>query len=300
MERTFVAAMILTQLALASCKRAESEARAGAEPAPQTFTVQGLLRGIDFAGRSVTVEHEDIPNFMPAMTMPFDVKTMAEVEPLHAGDAIEFKMVVTDKSSWIEGVKKIDPREVQLPKKERAESPAGNVARLKEGDPLRAFQLVDSKGRPIAPETFAGKPLLLTFIFTRCPIPNFCPLITNNFREIQQAIAAAPEQAANLQLLSISFDSEFDTPEVLAQYAARHTQDTDRWRFATGTADETKRLTQAFAVAVQPESGTIAHGLATALVGSDGVIRHIWRGNGWKPAEVIEALRSLSAGTRKP
>ncbi len=283
--------MVLAAFALTACKRPESGAR-DTEPRPQTFIVQGLLRGIDFAGRSVTVEHEDIPNYMPAMTMPFDVKTMVEVEPLHAGDAIEFKMVVTDKSSWIEGVKKIDPREVQLPEKKRADGAAANVVRLKEGDPLPDFQLVDSKGRQITRQSFAGKPLLLTFIFTRCPIPNFCPLITNNFREIQQA--------SSVQLLSISFDSEFDTPEVLAQYAARHTSDSDQWRFATGTADETKRLTQAFAVAVQPESGTIAHGLATALVSSDGVIRHIWRGNGWKPAEVVEALRSLPAETRKP
>ena len=281
----------LVSLALASCERAENGARADAKPPPQTFPVQGILRSIDFAGRTVTVEHEDIPNYMPAMTMPFDVKTMAEVERLKAGDALQFTLVVTAESAWIEGVRKIDRREIQLPP-EKQPSSAGKVARLKEGDPLPPFQLVDSKGRQITPGTFAGKPLLITFIFTRCPIPNFCPLMTSNFREIQEALAAAAG-GANVQFLSVSFDSEFDTPEVLAQYAARHTQDTDRWRFATGSAEETKRLTQAFAVAVQPESGTISHGLATAAVGPDGVIRHIWRGNGWEPAEVVEALRNL-------
>ncbi len=300
MKRTFVASMLLASLLPAACKRPDVGARASAEPSPQTFTVQGILRGINFAEKSVSVEHEDIPDFMPAMTMPFDVRTMAEVEPLRAGDAIEFQMIVTDKASWIEGVKKIDPREIQLPETKRAEGAATNVARLKEGDLLPEFQLVDSKERQLTRKTFAGKPLLLTFIFTRCPIPNFCPLITNHFREIQQALAVAPDQAAGVQLLSISFDSEFDTPEVLAQYAARHTSDADHWRFATGTAAETQRLTQAFAVTVQPESGTIAHGLATALIGADGAIRQIWRGNGWKPEEVIEALRSLSAETRKP
>lgn len=294
MQRILAVAITLAGLTLASCKRPESVASAGAESPPQTFTVQGILRGIDFAGQSVTVEHEEIANYMPAMTMPFDVKTMAEVEPLKAGNAIEFKLVVTDKSSWIEGVKKVDPREVQLPEKKRADDgPTAKVARLKEGDPLPEFQLVDSKGRQITRQTFVGKPLLITFIFTRCPIPNFCPLITNNFREIQQALAVTPDRAANVQLLSISFDSEFDTPEVLAQYAARHTRDTDQWRFATGTAAETKLLTQAFSLSVQPESGTISHGLATALVSADGVIRNIWRGNGWRPAEVVEALRAL-------
>ena len=172
---------------------------------------------------------------------------------------------------------------------------SGEAAKVaKEGEPLPDFQLIDSKGRAITRETFAGKPLILTFIFTRCPIPNFCPLITNNFRQIQEALADAPTPA-EVQLLSISFDSEFDTPEVLAQYAARQTKDTDQWRFATGTAGETKRLTQAFSVAVQPESGTIAHGLATALVGADGIIRKIWRGNGWQPTEVLAALRENPA-----
>lgn len=279
---------------MASCKRPESGATVSVEPPPQTFAVRGILRGIDFAGRAVTVEHEEIPNYMPAMTMPFDVKTMAEVEPLRAGDAIAFTMIVTDKSAWIEGVKKIAESEVKLPARKQPEAgAAANIERLKEGDRLPDFQLIDSQGRPITRETFAGKPLLLTFIFTRCPIPNFCPLMTNNFRQVQQALSGATG-AADVQLLSISFDSEFDTPEVLAQYAARHTKDIDQWRFATGTAAETKRLTQAFSVTVQPEGGTIAHGLATALVGADGIIRNIWRGNGWTPAEVVEATSTLS------
>lgn len=257
--------------------------------------MQGILRAIDFAGQSVTVEHEDIPDYMPAMTMPFDVKTMSEVQPLKAGDAIEFKFFVTDKSSWIEGVRKIPVTEIQLPAKKPDTASPEKVARLKEGDRLPDFQLVDSKGRAVTRETFAGKPLILTFIFTRCPVPNYCPLMTNNFREIQRALAEAPDRAANVQLLSVSFDSEYDTPEVLAQYAARHTQDTDQWRFATGTAAETQRLTQVFALSVTPESGTITHGLATALIDADGVIRNLWRGNGWKPAEVVEALRALPA-----
>ena len=279
---------------IASCKRAESGVQPGAEQPPRTFAVRGILRQIDFAGRSVTVEHEEIPDYMPAMTMPFDVKTMAEVEPLKAGDAIAFTLVVTDKSSWIENVKTIAASEVKLPARKQATGSAEKIERLKEGDRLPDFQMIDSKGRAITRETFAGKPLILTFIFTRCPIPNFCPLITNNFRQIQEALADAPTPA-EVQLLSISFDSEFDTPEVLAQYAARQTKDTDQWRFATGTAGETKRLTQAFSVAVQPESGTIAHGLATALVGADGIIRKIWRGNGWQPTEVLAALRENPA-----
>jgi protein SCO1/2 len=294
MNRIILCALALASLALASCERAGTGTRTGAEPATQTFVVQGILRGIDFAGRSITVEHEEIAGFMPAMTMPFDVRTMTEVEPLKSGEAIEFSLFVNARASWIEGVKKIDPSEIRLPEKKAMEGGlASDVARLKEGDMLPEFQLVDSQGRRITRATFAGKPLLITFIFTRCPIPNFCPLMTNNFREIQQALAEAPDRQANVQLLSISFDSAFDTPEVLAQYAALHTRDSDQWRFATGSAEETQRLTQAFSVTVQTENGLFNHGLATVLVTADGVIRRIWRGNGWKSVEVVETLRAL-------
>jgi protein SCO1/2 len=275
MRRAVLPALVFAGLTLLSCNRPPTESAL----APRTFTVQGVLRAIDFAGQSVTVEHEDIPDYMPAMTMPFDVKSMAEVEPLRAGDAIEFKMLVTDKAAWIEGVKKVDPREIHLPERKQEGAGAGEAARLKEGDPLPDFQLVDSKGRQITRQTFIGRPLLLTFIFTRCPIPTFCPLITNQFGEVRQALAGLAETKADVQLLSISFDSEFDKPEVLAQYAARHTADTDHWRFASGTSAETRKLTAAFSLSVTPESGTLSHGLATALIGAamDGSPLKSWR-----------------------
>ncbi len=264
--------------------------------APRMFDVRGILLAIDFAGQSVTVAHEEIPDYMPAMTMPFDVKTMAEVEPLKAGAAIGFKLVVTEKSSWIEGVHKIDPALVKLPPKPADGATSTRVERLREGDRLPEFHLVDSKLRAITRETFTGKPLVLTFIFTRCPLPNYCPLMMDNLQHIERVIAEEPALAEDLQLLTVSFDSEFDTPEVLARYAQPHTQDTDRWRFATGTAAETQRLTQAFSIQVQPESGTISHGLCTALIGPDGTIQKLWRGNGWKPEEVVAALRELKGG----
>ena len=114
-----------------------------------------------------------------------------------------------------------------------------------------------------------------------------------NFSAIQKAVADDPETAKDVQYLSISFDTEFDTPAVLAEYAARHTNDTDRWRFASGSADQIQKLTRAFSLQVEAEGGTINHSLATALVGPDGTIRQIWRGNGWKPEEAVAALKAL-------
>jgi protein SCO1/2 len=272
-----------------------SKPTAPAGDTPRRYDVRGIVRAIGFAEREITVAHEEIPGFMPAMTMPFAVKEMREVETLRAGDAIRFQLLVTEKDSWISNVQQIDATEVHLP--QTGTSLPGDTARaerLKEGDPLPDFQLVDDQNRPISRMTFAGAPCVLTFLFTRCPIPNFGPLMSKNFRELQETLAGNPK-LQRTQLLSISFDPEYDTPEQLAKYATNHRAADDRvsWRFATGSKEEIAKLTAAFAVSVQPEGGTLSHGLATVLVDPHGVIRKIWRGNGWQPAEVIEALAPL-------
>lgn len=237
------------------------------------------------------IEHEDIPGFMPSMTMPFAFRDAQEVAGLAIGDAVAFKLVVTDKDSWSSGIRRIDAAGVKLPATKPSAPVAGKVERVKEGERMPEFALVDQSGRAIHGETFAGKSLLVTFIFTRCPIPNYCPLMAQNFRTLQQAIRADVALAGKVNLLSISFD-EHDTPAVLAEYGAKLSDDLDAWRFATGQPEEVRKLTQAFAVQVQPEAGTINHGLATALIGPDGVVRHIWRGNGWATDEVLTALRN--------
>lgn len=293
-------AMVFAVAGLPSCKRVEKTSSPAAQD-KTAYKVQGILLSINFADQTVTVDHEDIPGYMPAMTMPFNVKAMSEVEPLKSGDPIEFTMFVTDDASWIEGVKKIARSEVQIAEKKKVSGTAAGAkaARLKEGDPLPDFELIDSKKRPITKETFSGKPLLLTFIFTRCPVPDFCPRMMNHFQELQRGLGSNPVER-DVQLLSVSFDPAFDTPEVLAEYGARYSGDADRWRFATGDPAEITKLTQAFSLSVQPESDTINHSLATALVDQEGVIRKIWRGNGWQPAEALQAVRELEPQLREP
>ncbi|HEX5177131.1 MAG TPA: SCO family protein [Chthoniobacteraceae bacterium] len=277
---------------IAGCQKAPSSP----DTKPLRYDVRGIVRGIGFAQNEITVEHEEIPGFMPAMTMPFSVKEMREVERLSVGDAIRFELVVTDHDSWITNVQTIAKNEVQLPQTTAPARKNPSLAvRLKEGDRLPEFELVDDQNRPVTRATFAGAPCILTFIFTRCPIPNFCPLMSKNFAEVHGMLAENPKLAGT-RLLSISFDPEYDTPAQLAKYATAHRSadaGNDTWRFATGSNEEIAKLTAAFAVSVKPESGTISHGLATALIDADGVIRRIWRGNGWQPAEVMAELEKL-------
>lgn len=277
---------IVASLALAACSKA---------PAPvapvqhQTYDVRGVLQSINFAEKTAMIEHEEIPDYMPAMTMPFDVRSIAEIAPFSAGDRLEFKLVVTDTASWIQNIKRIGAGAVQAAP-DIAESGA---PRLKEGDAMPEFRLTDDQGSEVTHTTFAGKPLLVTFIFTRCPIPNFCPLMSRNFSAIRGAITEDKVLAAQTRFLSISFDSEFDTPAILHTYAKNYTQEHDTWRFASGTTAEVNALTKAFSVHVQRDSGTFSHGLCTALIGPDGTIRKLWRGNNWETSEAVAALREL-------
>lgn len=275
-------------VALASCSRPTAPTPTSqTASAARLFETKGVIRGKP-APDTLQVEHEDIPGFMPSMTMPF--RTTGSTAELKVGDAIAFDLLVTEDGASIERIRKIGLSEVAIKKSATESLP--RVTRLHEGDRLSPFQLTDSKGRKITEKTFEGKELLLTFIFTRCPIPNFCPLMSLNFKRLQESIAADPRLSSQTNLLSISFDPEFDTTEMLNAYGSAHTKDQDSWRFATGTPEAVRQITAAFSVYIQTEDNTISHGLCTALVGPDGVIRKIWRGNAWEPQEVLAVLQN--------
>lgn len=237
------------------------------------------------------MEHEDIPGFMPSMTMPFEVKNPAEVAKIVAGTAVQFRLVLGDRESWIEGIKAVPVESLHLPKAEKAVAMATGE-RLKEGDAMPQFALVDQNNEAVTRETLLGKSTVLTFIFTRCPLPNFCPAMSRNFSQLQEKIAADPTLNGKTQLLSISFDPE-DSPALMTQYAKTFTHDTQTWKFISGSAAETEKLTRAFSVYVRSENGTISHGLCTALLGPDGTIEKIWRGNSWDVSEVLAAAGNI-------
>jgi protein SCO1/2 len=215
---------------------------------------------------------------MPSMTMPFVARDPKEIADLKTGDAVSFRMTVTQKDFWIDHVKKIRREDVTIaePKRTPAVS-AESGARLKEGDEMPPFNLMNQNGERISLETFRGQPFVLTFIFTRCPVPNFCPRMSNNFEELQTAIKTGSDTLVKTRLLSITLDPGFDTPQVLNAYAASRQADPKVWIFATGQEREIDSLTGAFSVYRQTESGTIWHGLATALIDKDGKISKIWR-----------------------
>jgi protein SCO1/2 len=286
MEKILLASCVA--LALLSCGRS-SNSDEGADH----YNTRGVVRGFSPDRSTIEIQHENIPDFMPSMTMPFVTRDPKQIADLRTGDAISFRMAVTKKDFWIENVKKIRREDVNVAEPKRT-SPvsADRDARLTEGDKMPPFTLTNQNGERISLDTFHGNSLVLTFVFTRCPVPNFCPRMSNNFGELQETIKSSTGTLANARLLSVTLDPAYDTPKILSDYAAFHHADSKIWSFATGDEKEIDSLTRAFSVYRQNEGGTISHGLATALINKEGRIDKIWRGNAWTPAEIIKEIQA--------
>jgi len=273
-------------LALLACGRSTNS-----DEIADHYDTRGVVRGFSPDRSTIEIQHENIPGFMPSMTMPFVARDPKQIADLKTGDAISFRMAVTQKDFWIENVKKIRRKDVNVTEPKRSAPVATeSEARLKEGDEMPAFSLTNQNGERVSLETFRGQPFVLTFVFTRCPVPNFCPRMSNNFEELQAAIKGNTGRLATTRLLSVTLDPDYDTPKILSEYAAFHHADSKIWTFATGDDKEIDSLTRAFSVYRQNEGGTLSHGLATALISRDGRIERIWRGNAWTPAEVVEEI----------
>lgn len=256
---------------------------------PSTYEVNGRVAGIDDGGKTLVVEHEEIPGYMPPMIMPLPVEDPSMTQSLAAGDAIQFEMTVSNDSTRISAIETIPDTAVARNPAQTTQPLAGAAEdgppALREGDTLPAdLALVDHDGNPIEMGDFRGEALILTFIYTECPLPDFCPLMSERLAALQPTLREAHGEEAHL--LSISFDPANDTPEVLRDYAAEYTDRLDTWTFATGDTSQVERATSLFGVYTEPEEGEITHNLVTAVVAPDGTVQRLFRGNDWRPEDV--------------
>lgn len=265
-------------------------------PLEQVFHVNGVIRSLEVNEKRVVIEHEDIPGFMPGMTMPFAVKQPALLRGLSPGEPVRFDLVVTRDDSWVSG---IEPRSGTAPGQLKASAPglsrSGGIQpeALTNGQRVPDFELTDENAHQVHLHDFQGKVVLVTFVYTRCPLPNYCPLMSRNFASLQQRLGK--EFPGRFHLVTISFDPEHDTPEVLKHYAEAFTQDESTWSFATGTPQQIQQLGGEFGLAYFPEAGSLTHDLRTALIAPDGRLVHIWRSNVWTPYEVQRRVREVLA-----
>jgi len=276
---TVVACAIASSLALTH--KSAVTAPVGKPTAARTFQVNGRVREITPETKTVRVAHEEIPDYMPAMTMPLQVKDATLLNGLRVGDEIHFELSVTDDDSWISHLEKIGNGNAVA----AAPAPAAvESTELRKGEGVPDFALTDENRKPVRLSDFRGKAVVLTFIYTRCPLPNFCPLMSKNFQALQERLSKA--FPGKFHLLSVTIDPKFDRPEVLKGYASLYEADSQSWSFATGTEDQINEVASSFGLVHEPEGAMISHNLRTALISPDGHLVHLWKSNVWTPYEV--------------
>jgi protein SCO1 len=296
---------LLTVAALAggivSCNQNSSEekpptAAASSQTGTQIFTVKGVIKELKPDGRTVVIKHEEIPNYMPAMTMPLEVKDTNELTGLQPGDGVRFRLLVTDKEGWIDQLKWLGSTNLAEPPPRETFRRVRAVEPLEVGDAMPDYPFTNKLGRAIHLADFKGQALAFTFIYTRCPLPNFCPRMSGNFAEACKKLSL-PDAPKNWRLLSISFDPEHDTPEVLNSYAKRYEHDTNHWDFATGALIDIDAITEQFGLMFPREGAIFNHNLRTVVVNAQGRIQKIFIGNEWKVDEfVVEMVRAAGTG----
>jgi len=250
----------------------------------QSFDVKGRVISIDPGGKTVHIAHEDIPDFMPAMTMPFTIQHPEQAADLAPGDAVEFHLVVTKDDSWISSIDKISSAPVST----HVATAAPNTDRVEIGETVPNFDLVDQTGAPLRLSDYHGSAVLVTFIYTRCPLPNFCPLMSTRFSELQDKLIK--KYPGKVHLISVSFDPQFDTPSVMKEYGKHFAARTKTWSLATGTQAQVDRVAGLFGLIKEKEANGYTHDLRTALISPSGKLVHIWRSNVWTPDEVESML----------
>lgn len=287
-------------LALAGCHAGrQSPSEAASSPLYKIYKLRGKVVGTSPSTGEVTLDHEAIPGFMDAMTMPYKLKDESIVGELHPGDEITADLLVSQDADATVLLDHI----VVVAQGKPDYKPVVIYHVPAPGDKVPDFTLRNQDGHTIHLEEFRGKTLLITFIYTRCPLPNFCPRVTRDFATIESRLAANPALLARTQLLSVSFDPEHDTPARLRAYGAQYIGSDAKgafahWDFAVPTKPVLTEMAKYFDVGITTGADdTITHTLSTTLIGRDGKVIQFYPGNEWTAEQVLADVEHAASGT---
>ena len=257
------------------------------------YELRGKVLEKNAAANQITVDHEDIPGFMSAMTMPYIVKDPKEIREVEPGDKIVADVATAHNGNeyWLENIRVVDRSER---KNAKAAAP---VHRLEVGEHVPNFPLTNQDGATIHLDDFKGKAMLVAFIYTRCPMPTFCPRLSSQFAAIHDNLVKTADDYRRTHLLSISFDPQYDTPAVLRKYGLAYLNNDPagfgHWDFAVASASDLRKLADAFGLEYFEEGNQISHTMVIALIAPDGTVARYWATE-WTAAELESAMREQS------
>ncbi len=265
-------------------------------PSSRTYPLKGVVRKVDIASGEVTISHEAIPGVMSKMTMPFFLKDKSVLEDVRPGDEVEGPLRVDFVGDRIEDMDLTDltvtrPSTGDPPGSEAATT--SGVTALRPGELVPDFAVTTQDGSRLRLSDLRGKVVVLTFVYTRCPSPEFCPAMDAKFAELARRISASPARSDRIRLLSVSFDPDHDTPEVLAAHARRRGAREPLWTFAVASFPELEKVAGPLGLTFIPGTREIEHNIRTAVIGPDGRLVRLEPGGGWDVADLLGTAYSL-------
>ena len=270
------AAVLAVTVAAGACK-----------PQTREFKLHGQVVQSDAAKNTVVVKHETIPGFMPGMTMPYKVKDRSGMLAVAPGDIVDARVVVLKDGSdfWLDNIRVTDSH---------ARKGATPPHTLKLGEAVPDLALINQDGKKFHLSDLRGQAVLVTFIYTRCPLPTFCPRLSTEFSKIHEDLKKTPGDYAKTHLLTISFDPDYDTPAVLRKYGMAYLKDDtsgfSHWDFATTSPDDLHLLSEAFGLIYIEEDNQISHSMNIVLISPEGKVVKSWPFE-WTREELEDALR---------
>lgn len=286
--------VLFAVLVATSCRRVPSaQSDESFAESIAVYEARGVVWRVDGPARKAIISHEAIAGYMEAMTMEFTAAQESDLEGMAPGDIITFRLRVGQDRSWIEACRKtgVSPAVAEtLPV-------ARQAGALTEGDVLPDCALVDEQGKARRVGEFRGQVLVLTFFFTRCPLPDYCPLLSRRFAEAERLLARSPVEGG-WHLVSLSFDPDYDTPERLSAYAAQFRVTPEHWTFATGRRELVVPFAAACGVSISQTAGEIDHNLRTLVVDAEGRVRRVFTGNGWQAEELVQEMQRAAQPQR--
>jgi protein SCO1/2 len=278
-------ALALT-LAAAACGKKSND---------RAFALQGQVISLATPRKQLTVKHDEIKGLMPAMTMPYTVRDEKLLSGLAPGDLITATLIIESNDAYLTAIRKTGQAPLEAPAPDTP-APAPTRSQLLEpGDTVPDAALIDQDGRKRAFSSFRGTPVVVTFIYTRCPMATFCPLMDRHFAAMQKSLKQDPA-LARVHLVTVSFDPDYDTPPVLRKHARTLNADLTRWTFLTGEREEVDRFAERFGVSIaraRNDPRDITHNLRTAIIGADGTLTKVYTGNEWTPDQVLADLKTV-------
>jgi protein SCO1/2 len=268
----------------------------------ETHSASGLVLRADRDHLSIEISCQAIPGYMEAMVMTFPVHDSKALDGLKPGMLIDFKLEVRKDAAYAEQIHvRAYENAAQEPMAARqleildaaTSAPSHNAQVLQVGQAVPDFSFIDQKRETVKLSELKGKVVAITFIYTRCPLPNFCFRASNNFGVLHRRFAS--RMGKDLVLLTITFDPDHDQPETLADYARTWTQDATGWHFLTGPSSEVKNLCRAFGVNSWQDEGFLTHSLHTVIVDRQGRIAANLEGNEYTAKQLGDLTEAVMA-----